>query len=46
MSIVLGVEASSTSVSFEIQNRGGGDMCVPLIPLPGSAFELTTDPEH
>ena len=24
----------------------GGDMCMPLIPLPGSAFELTTDPEH
>ena len=24
---------------------GGGHMCVPLIPLPGSAFELTTDPE-
>ena len=40
ISILLGLEASS--VSFKIQNRGGGggDMCVPLIPLPGSAFEL------
>ena len=24
---------------------GGGHMCVPLISLPGSTFELTTDPK-
>ena len=30
---------------YRKSKTGGGHMCMPLIPLPGSAFELTTDPE-